>query len=323
MKHLSLILGVLCLSISINAQCVITVNSSNNYTVEVELTPISIIAPGACNWGYNFNVDIQYNIRFVGDNVPANMWTLQGRMGCTGFNNSFFELPNHEDTGMSQTVGNVWNPAQDCGAATIESLGCSQFILEIHGPGIPYQRIECDFELPVELLYFTTAIESNEVAINWATATETNNDYFSIERSADGKTWEEIAVVNGQGDSVEETEYNYTDEEPLEGISYYRLKQTDFDLAFSYSATEVVEFRNLSIAQLKVFPNPVIDVVTIEAKDIVADRLAIYSMNGQLVSQHFIVLSQNESSIQLDLSHLPKGIYIITDGKRQQKLSKV
>jgi len=323
MKQFLLFLGMLSFSIASIAQCIITIPSTDNYTVEIELTPKSIKAPNHCDWGYNFNVAIDYDIRFIGENAPANLWTLQGQLGCSGFNDSFFQLPNKNEAGSTETTGNVWNPDKNCGTATVASLGCSQFSLEIHGPGIPRQTIECDFALPVELLYFTTEVASNEVNINWATATETNNDYFSLERSADGETWEEITIVNGQGDSVEETEYSYTDEQPLEGISYYRLKQTDFDFAFSYSPVEVVEFRNLSIAPLKVFPNPVVDVVTIEAEAIIANHLAIYSLNGQLIGKNFLVLSQNDSTVKLDLSHLPKGIYIITDGKRQQKISKV
>lgn len=83
--------------------------------------------------------------------------------------------------------------------------------------------------LPVELLSFNCTSNQRGIELNWITATEHDNDYFAIERSADGKNFEEIARISGAGNSTSETEYRYMDKNPLNGINYYRLKQVDFN----------------------------------------------------------------------------------------------
>lgn len=90
--------------------------------------------------------------------------------------------------------------------------------------------------LPVTWLYFTArANDSHEVALNWATASEINNDRFEIERSADGSSFEKIGTVNGNGNSVQTIEYSFKDTTVQRGVYYYRLKQVDFDGRFEYS----------------------------------------------------------------------------------------
>lgn len=94
----------------------------------------------------------------------------------------------------------------------------------------------------IELNEFN-AVKINEVVkLNWVTANETNNDYFSIERSADTKNWEVISIVNGAGNSNYPINYSIWDSSPLKNVSYYKLKQTDFDGRFSYSKMISVDF---------------------------------------------------------------------------------
>jgi hypothetical protein len=95
--------------------------------------------------------------------------------------------------------------------------------------------------LPIELLNFSAKSIDNAVQLTWATAAEINNDFFTIERSSDGNNWEIISYVYGAGNSNYVIDYEYTDEMPLEGISYYRLKQTDFDGQFEYFTSVAVD----------------------------------------------------------------------------------
>lgn len=85
--------------------------------------------------------------------------------------------------------------------------------------------------LPVELISFDATVvdEQKSVVLEWETASESNNDYFTIERSVDGYNWESITSVNGMGNSSVTTRYAYKDRQPMKGVSYYRLKQTDFN----------------------------------------------------------------------------------------------
>jgi hypothetical protein len=80
------------------------------------------------------------------------------------------------------------------------------------------------------------------VALNWVTATEINNDYFTIQRSVDGLVFEDIEEITGAGNSNREISYQTFDDNPYNGTSYYRLKQTDFNGQFSFSQIEQVDF---------------------------------------------------------------------------------
>jgi hypothetical protein len=90
--------------------------------------------------------------------------------------------------------------------------------------------------LPVEFLFFTASLNNQkQVVLNWATASELNNDFFTVERSVDGLTWEVVDLVNGSGTTPLRNDYSTIDPRPYSGLSYYRLKQTDFDGTFEYA----------------------------------------------------------------------------------------
>ena len=101
--------------------------------------------------------------------------------------------------------------------------------------------------LPVELLYFDASAD-NSVLLSWATATEINNDYFSIERSEDGVNFYEIGKVNGNGDSNKEITYEFTDKFVLAPVEYYRLKQVDFDGQFELLDQRIVGEKHLKLS---------------------------------------------------------------------------
>lgn len=101
--------------------------------------------------------------------------------------------------------------------------------------------------LPIELIHFSAIAQSNDVLLNWVTASETNNHFFTIERSADAVNFEQVKNINGAGNSNTIKTYSTTDHSPLSGLSYYRLKQTDFDGQSAYSEIVPVQFTNQSL----------------------------------------------------------------------------
>jgi hypothetical protein len=109
--------------------------------------------------------------------------------------------------------------------------------------------------LPIELKDFRAELNRNEqVLLNWETASEKNNDFFTVQRSHDGEKFDDIGTVRGAGNSITARSYNFTDELPLAGYSYYRLKQTDYEGTFVFSAIKMIRFnpdRGISI-----YPNP-------------------------------------------------------------------
>lgn len=111
--------------------------------------------------------------------------------------------------------------------------------------------------LPIELLSFTAENVAGGVMLTWKTATELNNDYFTIERSSNGIDYEDIATVKGSGTTKEIMSYEFTDTSPLNGRSYYRLTQTDFDGKFETFKPVAVEVELSQEPLLSVFPNPI------------------------------------------------------------------
>lgn len=92
----------------------------------------------------------------------------------------------------------------------------------------------------------------------WETATEINNDYFVVERSTNSITWESIIQVDGAGNSTQTLAYQTQDTKPLEGISYYRLRQCDYDGTNTVSSIEIAD-RNVdnNLENISVYPNPI------------------------------------------------------------------
>lgn len=127
--------------------CTFEINSSDGYTVHVELYPVSIVVPETCNWGYNYDVQISYDISFSGDNIPTNLWSLQATLEC-GAESFFVDLPNGGGEGFANTISNQWTSDTDCDTATPESRECTDFALTIHGPGINSQTLDCNVVYP-------------------------------------------------------------------------------------------------------------------------------------------------------------------------------
>jgi hypothetical protein len=120
-------------------------------------------------------------------------------------------------------------------------------------------RVSWADALPITLIYFgADKYENDKANITWSTAMEINNQFFSIERSADALTWASIGQVQGAGNSTDQKNYSLIDSKPLPGTNYYRLKQVDYDGKFTYSDIVEVEFpmSSVTVSALCVYPNP-------------------------------------------------------------------
>lgn len=159
--------------------------------------------------------------------------------------------------------------------------------------------------LPIELLYFKATLNKKEVLLDWKTTTQTNNDFFSIERSTDALTWQTIQQIKGAGTSVEPMHYTSTDHEPLKGESYYRLKQTDYDKAFSYSSI-------VSVSQpddvVMIYPNPVNDKLYIVTEGDISLVASFLTIDGRAID---VIINKEDSKLWMDVSSLDKGIYTL------------
>ncbi|MCK7526061.1 MAG: hypothetical protein MZV64_54870 [Ignavibacteriales bacterium] len=96
--------------------------------------------------------------------------------------------------------------------------------------------------IPVELESFTASVSDKQINLNWITATELNNSGFEIEKSTDNFIWNKIGFVNGKGTTTDKSYYSFNDNNPIDGKSYYRLKQIDYDGTFTYSSIVAINF---------------------------------------------------------------------------------
>ncbi|MDD2412135.1 MAG: T9SS type A sorting domain-containing protein [Bacteroidales bacterium] len=163
--------------------------------------------------------------------------------------------------------------------------------------------------LPIELISFDAQINNNAVAIQWATATEVNNDYFTIEKSNDMKNWDVIATQKGAGNSNQYISYQFIDNKPTEGISYYRLKQTDFDGQFEYFSPVVVknEMSFTNEIEVNIYPNPSNGIFNIHINsEIEKGEIKITNNLGQIVANYPIA---NNQHFPIDIAQFGKGIY--------------
>lgn len=172
--------------------------------------------------------------------------------------------------------------------------------------------------LPIELVAFTAQLVNNEVVLNWTTATEEGNDFFTVERSADGTQFEEIMEVEGAGFSSTENNYEAVDDNPLEGTSYYRLKQTDFNGRFEYAQTVMItNWPTTAEASFTVFPNPTsASNINVSVQDHAPNEeilVVLADINGKVFYSK-VVMTDNNGAVLVAVdpySNIPPGQYSI------------
>ena len=174
--------------------------------------------------------------------------------------------------------------------------------------------------LPIELIDFQAKLEDEHVNLTWQTASETNNDFFTIERTNDEFIWEEIGVINGAGNSSSLLNYSLLDTRPLKGISYYRLKQTDFDGHFEYSDIQSVRYGDES---LQFFPNPVESKLTILGSIEEVSTVYIYNSVGQDVTHFTNQVVDNSEKRVIDFTALETGVYFVKTKTKTTKIHKL
>lgn len=168
--------------------------------------------------------------------------------------------------------------------------------------------------LPVELERFSAYPSDNKIKLEWITVAETNSDYFSVERSSDGLEFETIHTLKASGNSSSRLNYAAMDEQPLPGINYYRLTQTDVNGVVHQSAIIYVNMDETPQAFIdKLYPNPSNDMIHADLflPDNGNVQLRLFDYTGKLVMEKAVSTQKGFSTLSTDLSELPKGIYII------------
>ncbi len=165
--------------------------------------------------------------------------------------------------------------------------------------------------LPIELVAFKAQREGSKVQLDWRTASELNNAFFDIERSANGRDFERIGKVAGAGTSLSPLDYTFTDILPKNGWNYYRLRQEDFDGHFSYSEVQAVLMgKDGDGPRLLLYPNPAASELSLKTNGLVApgDLLEVLDQTGRKVRSFNAF---DAFSTPVDVSELPAGTYFV------------
>ncbi len=217
-----------------------------------------------------------------------------------------------KDHGNASTTGNT-----ESGTITSQIItSFSPFTLGSTTPNNP---------LPVELVYFKAEnYIKNEITLSWQTASEVNNDFFTIERSIDAKKWESVKKIKGAGNSNQALTYRETDCFSHQGIIYYRLKQTDFDGTYSYSHIETIQLQNSNILnfEITIYPNPGVEKLIIKS-EYVDDikNIRIINSSGNSFDAEIV---KNNIDLEISTNHLQNGLYylVVIDSKGNEKFKK-
>lgn len=170
--------------------------------------------------------------------------------------------------------------------------------------------------LPVEFNQLSSTCMNGQAHLNWSTFTELNNDYFTIERSSDGYVFEEIAQVSGNGTTNQLSAYQWVDDRPFPGVSYYRLSQTDYDGTYTLLKTisYVHECAEIDYS-ISVYPNPMTEQsmvkLTLENESDV--QLQLIDNSGRLVAGVLPMIKKPAGVYEWSLSnyHLAAGVYFL------------
>lgn len=166
--------------------------------------------------------------------------------------------------------------------------------------------------LPVEFKDFEAELLNDKTELHWSTASERNNSFFTIERSANGIDFTELKKVNTVGNSNGMTDYHETDENPLTGISYYRIRQTDGDGRSTFTNIVAVS-KEIELLEMTASPVPATDYLKIayNSSNENTFRLNVYNLSGQLIHDEVIESKKGYNQTFIDVAQYEKGIYYL------------
>ncbi len=233
-------------------------------------------------------------------------------------------------TGMSSTVpaggfANNFEPTMNVNTG-------DAFVILLSNYSSAYTNVPIDFfgtadisclPLPVEMVEFNGLGHESYNELTWSTASEVHCSHFNIERSTDGSSFQKIGEVEGTGTSFEVHDYRFHDNEIGNEIYYYRLKQLDFNGAYTYSNTiAIAPTIEGSFKVMSAFPNPATEVFNVQLYAESAENIAISikSASGAVVYNSQETLKAGSNIVEIPVSDLARGMYMltVTDGSTDE-----
>jgi hypothetical protein len=165
--------------------------------------------------------------------------------------------------------------------------------------------------LPVSLISFTAKATTNGVAINWATASEQNNNRFELQRSADGNSFITIKTVTGANNANSRNNYSFLDKNPIAGVNYYKLVQIDNDGTVKELGVQAVSSDSKGLAFNVSSYGDVNQInYTVYATTSVKANVSVFDLSGKQVANITIDLSAGNNNLKINSNNLKSGVYV-------------
>ncbi|MEM6697518.1 MAG: SdrD B-like domain-containing protein, partial [Bacteroidota bacterium] len=294
--------------------------SGNDYVIDFGDTESDWLQPGD---EISFDVEYTVNAGDATDNINDGIINIIEISSFDDDNDDSNTPPTDIDSTPDATDDNTFgeNPRDNDNDNVVDEDGKTNPTTEDEDDH-DFAEITAPNVLPVELLYFKAQADKDHVELTWSTASELNNSHFELERSEDGKTFKQIARIQGKGTTLEQTDYSYKDDKVIPNtLYYYRLKQMDFDGSFEYSEIRVVEIN--AITEWTLYPNPIgqdnLLNVSFYADQAVAEFFVLDAQNRSILQVKQDLSNTGWNQIQIDIAVLPSGTYILMDKEGNTK----
>ena len=177
--------------------------------------------------------------------------------------------------------------------------------------------------LPIELLSNAVNCDDNNVVFTWSTASETNNNFFTIERSIDGINFIAIGTILGAGNSTSVLNYSFTDYNAYSGTSYYRLKQTDFDGASEIFGMLTSENCFSNTFEINAFNDQNGNIAIVIDTDMISDYTAtLFDAIGKKIGSKNLKTAEGTNTFTFDITSINSGVYFISIDNGKEKTTK-
>jgi hypothetical protein len=312
-----------------------SMTTSYNVTLTSSTIYLNNNASMTSNGGAGTTVDLLTGSRIVigdGSSASTAIFTVSGptlnvydssSVAVANQNNVYYNWSSynyqHNSTASSSSAKSYSSSGlgMNCGAGYAHS--CSN--PSLYGPATVASGITSTVTLPVILDGFTAVLNNDHtVTLDWNTQLEINFSHFTIQRSADGANWSTIGTVQAKGNSAVQTDYSFTDEQPLTGTNFYRLALVNMDGTYIYSDVKVMQ--SATIARISFFPNPAHDYVNVSLGGTTGSQVTILltSISGRLM-QEKTAATGNGSVVTFSIQNIASGMYFLTvvhaDGTRE------
>lgn len=283
--------------------------SDNSNTINLTTIPAIVTNPVAQNGAIMIEDGTTITFTVICTGASGYQWRKDGEdLSDTGSISSSIN-----DTLTLTNISGIYSGSYDCVVTENKGSVISNPVTLITSP------------MPVELLSFKVQAAENTTLITWSTASETNNDYYTIERSENGIDFNAIGTVSGAGNSNEMLNYKYSDNEiSLKDIIYYRLKQTDFDGNYEYIASTYYLVNQDNKAGSIIFScspqENVINVFLTSLQDQYM-HIAVYDLSGNEILSSDRNIFKGLNLVQVNVNGVAEGLYMVKAEVKGQSFS--